>query len=102
MKNLYLFGHSDDCSEVESDCGVSHESYGDIIINGVLFRYVFDGDWGIYPDSPSAIPETWTVFPIESNTAVEVRRKELGGACLHIQIPEVEPVSVSDADSDDE
>jgi len=81
MKNLYLYGASDDCHELESDFGVRAESYSGLKIDDVFVNYTFDGDWKI--NLKGNVPKTWIVRKIE-------------GTCdfIHIQIPDGEEVKV--------
>ena len=59
MKNIYLYGASDDCNECETDFAGDYESYYGIKINHIFAEYYFDGDWGIR--LKGNIPETWIV-----------------------------------------
>ena len=42
MKNIYLYGASDDCHELESDFGARAESYSGLNINDVLVDYEYE------------------------------------------------------------
>jgi len=90
MKNIYLYGASDDCMEAETDFGKQCESYVGIMINDVQVHYVFDGDWGLWLEGK--IPQTWKVKSVYGNCATEARKKPFGGQFIHIQIPEDEDI----------
>ena len=75
MRNIYLYGASDDCHELDSDCGISAESYNGLRINDVYVDYEFDGDWKI--NLRGEIPPHWIVKKIEGTSDF-----------IHIQIPE--------------
>lgn len=92
MKNIYLYGASDDCCELESDFGVRAESYSNLKINDVVVEYLFDGDWGVM--LTGKIPSSWIVRAIQGNCASDFRRKENAGQFIHIQIPDDEKVEV--------
>jgi len=81
MKNIYLYGASDDCNELETDFGVRAESYSGLKINDVFVEYEFDGDWKI--KLVGDIPSSWIVRIIEGNSVF-----------IHIQIPNDEDVTV--------
>jgi len=103
VKNIYLYGASDDLGELESDFGVSAEvspSIG-VKVNDMHFKYVFDGDWGVYLDSGD-LPEGWKLHTIHGNTAIACRRKENAGMVIHLQIPKESDVSVYESHEDDE
>lgn len=100
MKNIYLYGASDDCHEVETDFGQRFESYGDIGINEVVAHYEFDDDWGI--ELQGAIPPTWVVKAINGNAAKGFRYRKDAGVFIHIQVPEAETITFRDLTEDDE
>ena len=100
MKNIYLYGASDDCRELDSDFGARAESYSNLKVNDVLVEYRFDGDWGVR--LVGDIPSDWVVFPVEGNCASDFRREENAGQFLHIQIPDDSVVSVYEPDEDDD
>ena len=85
MKNLYLYGASDDLYEVESDFGLSDEFYNNFVIKffstELLAEYRYDGDWhiGIFGD----IPKGWIVRKISGTSDF-----------IHIQTPEDEATHV--------
>lgn len=89
MKNIYLYGASDDCHELESDFGVSAESYSGLKINDVFIDYKFDGDWKI--NIKGEFPKTWIVKKIVGTSDF-----------IHIQIPDAEEVRVYEPHEDDE
>jgi len=86
MKNIYLYGASDDCCELETDFGKSAESYSQLKINNVVVDYKFDGDWGVR--LLGKIPKGWKVHAIRGNCAGDFRDKENAGQFIHIQIPD--------------
>ena len=86
MKNIYLYGASDDCCELETDFGKSAESYSQLKINNVVVDYLFDGDWGV--KLVGKIPQGWKVHAIRGNCASAFRDKENAGQFIHIQIPD--------------
>ena len=100
MKNIYLYGASDDCCELETDFGKSAESYSQLKINDVIADYKFDGDWGIR--LLGSVPETWKVRAIQGNCAEDFRRLKNAGQFIHIQIPDNEVVKIYEPDEDDE
>lgn len=89
MKNIYLYGASDDCHELDSDFGVSAESYSGLKINDLFVDYKFDGDWKI--QLKGEYPPTWKIKKIESNSDF-----------IHIQIPDDEDVKVYEPFENDE
>ena len=97
MKNVWLYGASDDCHEVETDFGQDTESYSDIAVLvggkpvGLDIHYVFDGDWGI--ELRGRVPESWTVKAISANAPEGFRWREDAGQFLHIQIPDESEVT---------
>lgn len=99
MKNIYLYGASDDCMEVETDYGQNAESYVGIKLGPVDVHYVFDGDWGIWLEGE--IPPTWIVRSIRANCAEECRKKPHGGQFIHIQIPKDEGLIIVEKDGEE-
>ncbi len=97
MKNIYLYGASDDCHEIEGDFG-EFESYGDIEITfsreewecKVVAKYTFDGDWGIeiVGELPAA-PAPVIFHGIRGNEATATRNIKQAGAVIHLQVPDV-------------
>ena len=85
MKNIYLYGASDDCCELETDFGVSAESYSQLKINDVVVDYRFDGDWGV--KLIGKIPQGWKVMAIRGNCCSEFRDQKNAGQFIHIQVP---------------
>ena len=103
MKNVYLYGASDDCHEIETDFDSGFESYVDIRIKNsknkeVIAKYIFDGDWGV--QLLGDIPKEWKIKTIEGNCAVELRYKENAGNVIHIQIPDDETLIFEDKEYD--
>ena len=92
MKNIYLYGASDDCQECETDFDRDYESYKGIRINDITAEYCFDGDWGIMLHGD--IPDTWLVKAIVGNCCSQFRYKKNAGQFIHIQIPDNEPVTI--------
>lgn len=92
MKNIYLYGASDDCSELETDFRKSAESYGQLKINNILVDYYFDGDWGV--QLIGKIPATWKVKAIEGNCCGKFRGQRNSGQFIHIQIPDDEKIEI--------
>ena len=109
MRNIYLYGASDDCMEVETDIPGTrgtggpydaYESYEGIQLGPVRVHYVFDGDWGIWLEGD--VPATWKVRSIEANYASDVRGKPHAGQFIHIQIPDDEPIEIKELDASDD
>ena len=100
MKNIYLYGASDDCCELESDFGISAESYSQLKINKTVIDYKFDGDWGVR--LLGDIPTTWKVHTIRGNCASDFKDKENAGQFIHIQIPKEEKIKVYEPTTDDD
>ena len=94
MKNIYLYGASDDCCECETDFCGDYESYSKIKINHIIAEYQFDGDWGIR--LIGSVPDTWYVKCIEGNCCSECRGKENAGQFIHIVIPDDESVKITE------
>jgi len=92
MKNIYLYGASDDCCELETDFGKSAESYSNLKINNVVVEYLFDGDWGVKLEGK--IPTSWKVRAIRGNCASAYRKLENAGQFVHIQIPDEEKIEI--------
>lgn len=96
MKNMWLYGMSDDCREIETDFGLREERYDDIAIfhnTGVLIaHYEFDGDWGI--QLIGEIPKTWQVKAITANAPFWFRDYDDAGQFIHVQMPDEESVSL--------
>ena len=96
MLDVYLYGASDDCCEIEtSDENLRHENYGDIDIlwvhnmgdcGTVTAHYVYEDDWGVQIQGD--IPEDWRIKCIDANTARSLRRKENAGQFIHMQVPD--------------
>jgi len=99
MKNIYLYGASDDCCELESDFGKRAESYSQLKINDVIVDYKFDGDWGVR--LVGEIPKSWKVKTIQGNCASDFRGQENAGQFIHIQILDEEEVSVYEPITDE-
>lgn len=108
MKNMYLYGASDDCREIDTDFGAGHESYGNIIIlrrsegnklQSVKAEYQYDGDWGVRLINA---PKEWRVNAIQGNCAMSFRGSENSGQFLHVQIPEDEDVVFCDEKTEDD
>lgn len=77
MKNLYIYGASDDLHEVDSDFGTKDEFYGDAMLNKARITWNYDsGDWKITIDEGN-LPHDWKVKRISGTSDV-----------IHIQIPE--------------
>jgi len=93
MKNIYLYGASDDCHEVESDFG-DYESYGRIKINDIVAKYHYDGDWGI--ELIGDIPTTWKVKTVSANAPPKYRWRDDAGQFIHIQVPDDEIIVFSE------
>jgi len=101
MKNIYLYGASDDCHEVETDFDKGIESYGDLAINQVRVHFHYDGDWGI--ELIGDIPESWKVKTISGNAPSDFRYRKDAGQFIHIQVPEDEVITYTDFyDTDNE
>lgn len=94
MKNIYLYGASDDCCECETDFCGSYESYSKIKINHIVAEYCFDGDWGI--QLVGQVPHTWRVKYIEGNCYSKWRGQENAGQFIHIAIPDDENVKITE------
>lgn len=92
MKNIYLYGASDDCCEIETDFDGGFEAYGNIGINNIVAEYKYDSDWGIR--LVGEIPSSWKVRCITGNSPF--RYEENTGQFIHIQIPEGEIVTFKD------
>jgi hypothetical protein len=89
MKNMYLYGASDDLCEMESDFGIEEEFVGDALFNEQLkFRWRYDGDWHI--DAFGTIPDGWKVRKISGTSDF-----------IHIQIPEDQVVQYLDLGLDE-
>lgn len=93
MKNIYCYGASDDCMELESDFG-NAESYEGIMINDIKVCYEFDGDWGVWLEGK--IPQEWKVKAIQGNCATKARDKKYGGQFLHIQVPDDAKIKIKE------
>lgn len=86
MKNIYLYGASDDCHECETSWG-DFESYNGFYIGPVAARFTFDhGNWGIWLTGD--VPSDWIVKTIHGNCPPSVRNRTYGGQFIHIQVPE--------------
>jgi len=81
MKNIYLYGASDDLHELDSDCGIQAESSSGLKINDVFIDYKYDGDWKI--NLKGEFPPTWIARKIEGTSEF-----------IHIQVPDNEDVKV--------
>jgi hypothetical protein len=98
MRNMYLYGASDDCREIETDFGLDCESHEDIIIfhstGAVIAHYVYvDGDWGVQIIGDP--PLNWIVKAIEANAPVGFRGYADAGQFIHIQIPDDETIKLT-------
>ncbi|MDP9353711.1 MAG: hypothetical protein M3R02_00195 [Chloroflexota bacterium] len=85
MKNIYLYGASDDLHEVETDFDRGHEGYGDVLINDVRAAYSYDGDWKI--KLYGTLPPGWKVRKIEGTSDF-----------VHIQVPDDAEVTFKDVE----
>ena len=94
MKNIYLYGASDDCHEVETDFDNGFESYGDLAINQVRVHYQYDGDWGV--ELIGDVPPSWKVHTIDGNAPSDFRHRTMAGQFIHIQVPEDEEIVYTD------
>jgi hypothetical protein len=97
VRHVYLYGASDDCMEcdvIENGNKKGYESYEGIVLNDVRVRYHYDGDWGVWLESP--IPVAWRVFSVRGNMPSQVRNQPHGGSALHIMIPLDEPFTVKE------
>src|SRR4051794_16001993 len=83
VKNIYLYGASDDLHEIETDYDRGYEGYGDMKINDLRAEYTYDGDWHIklYGEKPP----TWKIRFIEGTSTF-----------IHIQVPDDEEVVIDD------
>lgn len=91
MKNIYLYGQSDDLREIETDFDNGFESdSGNIYINGVYAHYEYNGDWGVALLGP--IPETWIVRSFDGNMPSQMRGLPHAGQFIHIQVPDDEEI----------
>lgn len=100
MKNIYLYGASDDCHEVETDFDYGFESYGNIKINGVLITYTYDGDFGIGVEDSSELKH-WKVRAIEANSPRADHGYAYYGQFIHIQVPDDYEVTYKEVEYDD-
>lgn len=89
MKNIYLYGASDDLAELDSDFGLREETSPELgfKINDMVFGYEFDGDWGVYLKE-GEVPADWKLFAVNGNVASNLRRKPNAGLVIHLQAPE--------------
>lgn len=89
MKNIYLYGASDDLAELDSDFGLREETSPEFgfKINDMVFEFEFDGDWGVHLKE-GEVPAGWKVYGIDGNTASKFRRLKNAGVAIHIQAPE--------------
>ena len=81
MKNVYIYGHSDDCHEVESDFGLRDEFYSDAMLNTLKIHWEYDGDWKI--TTTGKIPDGWVLHKIDGTSQV-----------VHVQIPNGDKVTL--------
>lgn len=84
MKNIYIYGASDDLGELESDFEVGAEVYppNRIKVNTLIFSFEYDnGDWKVHYGG--ATPKDWIVRKIKANSEF-----------IHIQIPDKAKVEV--------
>lgn len=89
MKNIYLYGASDDLAELDSDFGLREETSPELgfKINDMEFAFEFDGDWGVCLEKGS-VPDGWKLFGIDGNTASKFRRLPNAGLVIHLQAPD--------------
>jgi len=88
MKNIYLFGTSDDCCECETDFNDGFESYSGIKINDIEARYQYISNWDIRLQG--IIPKNWIVRKINGNDTF-----------IHIQAPDDCDIVFSDLESEE-
>ena len=101
MKNIYLYGASDDCHEVDTDFNNGFEAYGDIAINDIVAHYEYDGDWGVM--LVGEIPDNWIVKCVSGNAPSSFRNNaSIAGQFIHIQVPDDEKIKFSEVDEEDE
>ena len=94
MKNIYLYGASDDLREIDTDFDVGYESdHGDIDIclGGVTIATVEyhyrNGDWEIEVNDENRLPPDFIVTTIRSVSTF-----------IHIQVPDEAQISFRDHD----
>ena len=85
MKNLYIYGDSDDRHEVNSDFGVDDEFTGDAMLNQARITWKYHGDWKITIEEGN-LPTTWKVKKIKGTSDF-----------IHIQIPDDAYVTITEA-----
>lgn len=79
-KNIYIYGHSDDCHEIETDFDRGEESYGDVWINDVLLvHWEYNSDWKITITGHA--PNGWKIKKISGTSDF-----------IHISVPDDSPV----------
>ena len=81
MKNLYIYGHSDDCHEVDSDFGLRDEFYSDAMLNTIRIHWDYNSDWNI--NLSGETPSCWIVKKISGTSDF-----------VHIQIPDAAKVTL--------
>lgn len=97
MKNIYLYGASDDCHEIETDFDTGFESYVDIQLKkGLIARYNFGCCFSIWLDGK--IPKSWKVKVIRGNAEYELADKFDAGEFIHIQVPDNTELKYKDVD----
>lgn len=89
MKNVYIYGQSDDCHEVESDFGLGDEFYSDAMLNTLKIHWEYDGDWKI--TTTGKIPDGWVLHKIDGTSQV-----------VHVQIPNGDKVTLREYHDPDE
>lgn len=96
MKNIYLYGCSDDLCQVNSDFGIEAEvplgSSGivKVKINDVVFWFGYLDAWVI--SRRGKLPPRWRVFKFEATS----------GEIIHLQIPSGDKVRVFEQGGDDQ
>jgi hypothetical protein len=87
MKNIYLYGYSDDLLEVDSDFGLGAEipwgESGRIKINTMTFAFLFTDAWDIA--YKGVLPRGWKLYKIDGLTHDVV---------IHLQIPDSAKVEI--------
>lgn len=89
MKNLYIYGYSDDLHIIDSDFGLHEEFSNNFCINGVLYvTMYYICDWKI--NIEGVWPSGWNARKIESTSDF-----------WHIQIPDYALVYITETEDDD-
>jgi len=93
MKNIYFYGASDDCHEIDTDYGKSWESYTGFKLKYLDKEtdvdYTYDGDFSIFISETGTLPASWKWKFIKGNANRGYSQ------FVHLQIPDIDAKEIN-------